>query len=301
MTHERAQVNTATTDTASPGVPADGHRSRPSANGQGLGDTPSDGGWFRAPNDLLRVHSQQLRPSGIAVYCCLAMHADATGVSWPSLTLIAHETGQSSRSVIRSISRLEALHLVRVQRPRDGRSNNAYLLTGTLWGSDSQTPPPVPHSHRGSDSQTPPPVPHSHRGSDCGSHEQDPFNKTQRNKTHEHTPPRERRGPSISQKQQEDFARFWSLYPETRKVDEHKALAEWAALDPSPELIETIMEALCQQTASDEWRRDRGRWVPKPDNWLRGKHWNKKVANNGTRTAGRFDPERHRQHYRRPS
>ena len=48
-------------------------------------------GWFRVPNEIIDAHGPALGPFGIAVYCCLAHHADAGGLCWPSFNTIARE------------------------------------------------------------------------------------------------------------------------------------------------------------------------------------------------------------------
>ncbi len=67
------------------------------------------------------------------------------------------------------------------------------------------------------------------------------------------------------------IASFWSLYP--RRVDEQLSRKAWAQLAPSADLQREIAAAVRAWTASAEWQREGGRFVPKPHNWLRRKRW----------------------------
>lgn len=62
------------------------------------------------------------------------------------------------------------------------------------------------------------------------------------------------------------FTSFWEAYP--RKIDRESAWKAWVQLNPSPDLINTIMSALDAWKASGQWTDDGGRFVPKAEKWL---------------------------------
>lgn len=65
------------------------------------------------------------------------------------------------------------------------------------------------------------------------------------------------------------FAQFWAAYP--RKVAKKDALRAWEQLRPSRELRETLLAAIQQQLASDQWQNPQ--YIPYPATWLRGERW----------------------------
>lgn len=68
------------------------------------------------------------------------------------------------------------------------------------------------------------------------------------------------------------FNKFWTDYP--RKVAKPAAARAWSRLNPTPELVEKIMNSVAAQTRSPEWQRDGGRYVPHPATWLGNERWN---------------------------
>jgi hypothetical protein len=67
------------------------------------------------------------------------------------------------------------------------------------------------------------------------------------------------------------FDRFWAAYPRHEK----RAAAEkaWRALQPDEALVARLMAAVSWQSASADWRRDGGRFVPHASSWLNGRRW----------------------------
>ena len=84
------------------------------------------------------------------------------------------------------------------------------------------------------------------------------------------------------------FAEFWDLYPKKRsKGDAEKA---WAKLKPSPELVQTILRSVEVAKARDDWRKDRGKFIPYPASWLNAKGWeDADVAQPGASASQVFD------------
>jgi hypothetical protein len=64
------------------------------------------------------------------------------------------------------------------------------------------------------------------------------------------------------------WLQFWNAYPlRVAKKDARKA---WAELEPTPELVDRIIEALAWQVP--KWARD-GYGTPYPASWLRAERW----------------------------
>lgn len=69
----------------------------------------------------------------------------------------------------------------------------------------------------------------------------------------------------------EGFAEFWKRYP--RKKNKGDAEKAWKKLSPDAGLVSAILEAVEVAQASDDWRKDAGRYVPYPASWLNAKGW----------------------------
>jgi hypothetical protein len=69
----------------------------------------------------------------------------------------------------------------------------------------------------------------------------------------------------------ESFDSFWSLYP--KKVEKKKSRDKWGKLAPDEVLTKRIMDALAIQIKSEQWNKEKGRFVPSPLTWLNGERW----------------------------
>ena len=67
------------------------------------------------------------------------------------------------------------------------------------------------------------------------------------------------------------FALFWQEYP--RKAAKAAALKAWQKLNPSPELVERILEHVRDHKRSQDWIKDGGQFVPHPATFLNGRRW----------------------------
>jgi hypothetical protein len=71
------------------------------------------------------------------------------------------------------------------------------------------------------------------------------------------------------------FARFWEVYP--RKIGRKDALAAFLKIAPDAPLTERIIQAVQRWSASADWLREGGRFVPNPAKWLESEGWNDEV------------------------
>lgn len=84
-----------------------------------------NGDWYWINKVLLDEYGEKLKPIGIAIYNCLAAHANQEGFCFPSHKHIANKIGASISSVQRGIRQLIKLNLVRKGRQR---YHNLYYL-----------------------------------------------------------------------------------------------------------------------------------------------------------------------------
>jgi len=77
----------------------------------------------------------------------------------------------------------------------------------------------------------------------------------------------------------EDFDTFWSAYP----VKKGKGAAEksWQKLSPD---LQTVIIAIEAQKQSDQWTKDKGKFIPYPATWLNQKRWEDEVEVTNTST-----------------
>lgn len=90
------------------------------------------------------------------------------------------------------------------------------------------------------------------------------------------------------------FAKFWNRYP--RKQHKQEAWREWCRLAPDAETTDLIARAVETRKQSRLWQEDGGRYVPKPDKFLRGRQWedellevDKPQEDCGNSACGTFD------------
>ncbi len=72
------------------------------------------------------------------------------------------------------------------------------------------------------------------------------------------------------------FDRFWSAFP--RKVAKQDAEKVWSKLKPQGELLEIIISAVQRQAVSEQWVKEKGKYVPHAATWLNGKRWEDQEA-----------------------
>ncbi|MBO4520732.1 MAG: hypothetical protein J5787_05950 [Alphaproteobacteria bacterium] len=68
------------------------------------------------------------------------------------------------------------------------------------------------------------------------------------------------------------FNEFWSAYP--YKVARIAAEQAWARLNPTPELAAEIIAGVkLHREKNESWRREKGRYIPKPETFLADQRW----------------------------
>lgn len=67
------------------------------------------------------------------------------------------------------------------------------------------------------------------------------------------------------------FCRFWDAYP--RRDSKKAARKAWAKLNPSPQLVTQMIEALAWQVPLNRWDTVNREFAPYPASWLNGERW----------------------------
>lgn len=118
----------------------------------GMRDRDTDGGWWWMANEAVDEHLPVIGVAAFAVYAVLCRRANREGCAWPSLSLLADDTGLGRATVKRSIPVLEQAGLLQVERgarKADGSLEaNRYRLVGrrrpaglALGGGLTMSPP----------------------------------------------------------------------------------------------------------------------------------------------------------------
>jgi hypothetical protein len=71
----------------------------------------------------------------------------------------------------------------------------------------------------------------------------------------------------------DDFNQFWSVYP--KKVGKLAAERAWKTAKKNRKLpsIETVIEAVERQKASENWQKKNGQYIPGPQRWINEGRW----------------------------
>ena len=72
------------------------------------------------------------------------------------------------------------------------------------------------------------------------------------------------------------FASFWGMYP--KKVSKKAAWKAWQKIEYTPELVVKIMTSLGLAIESEQWVKDKGRYIPHAATWINGEKWNDELT-----------------------
>jgi hypothetical protein len=78
------------------------------------------------------------------------------------------------------------------------------------------------------------------------------------------------------------FDKFYEAYP--RKVGLQAAVKAFAKCNPTPDLVEKMIEAIDAQKQSPQWAKDGGQFIPHPATWLNQGRWMDESDGVGTGT-----------------
>jgi len=80
-----------------------------------------------------------------------------------------------------------------------------------------------------------------------------------------------REGKGIGREVYAHFEKFWKAYP--RKKSKGQAEKAFIKLNPSEQLLETIISKIEQAKTSKEWQEEGGKFIPYPATWINAKGW----------------------------
>ena len=75
------------------------------------------------------------------------------------------------------------------------------------------------------------------------------------------------------------FDLFWAAYP--RHTAKETAKKAFDKLNPSAELLTTILDAISRQKTSVQWTKDGGQFIPHPATWLNQHRWEDELPTQG--------------------
>lgn len=67
------------------------------------------------------------------------------------------------------------------------------------------------------------------------------------------------------------FARFWQVYPKRKSKGD--ALKAFNQIRPDEQLQEAIITGVERAMKSEDWKKDKGKFIPYPGKWLRARGW----------------------------
>ncbi|MBP7906318.1 MAG: hypothetical protein KA099_13460 [Alphaproteobacteria bacterium] len=77
--------------------------------------------------------------------------------------------------------------------------------------------------------------------------------------------------PSGAQTIKDRFDRFWAVYP--KRKSKGRAEQAFRKINPSEQLLVTMIAAIAQAKTTDEWLKENGKFIPYPASWLNAKGW----------------------------
>ncbi|AJO76477.1 helix-turn-helix domain-containing protein [Pseudomonas sp. MRSN 12121] len=184
----------------------------------------------------------------------LADNASDMGECWPSYQHIADQCEIGRSTVKLHIRELEKAGLLRREFRRKGELNQSNVFHLTLDGG-------ADHDLGGGAPDNPPGAP-DNPGGGAGAAPRT---------SHSYEPVKEPKPTVIPTDPVDGFDQFWKLYP--KKKGRKDAAKAWAKLKPNEELRQTLITALGQHSVSEDWTKDRGRYVPNAATWLNGERW----------------------------
>ena len=79
-----------------------------------------------------------------------------------------------------------------------------------------------------------------------------------------------------------DFETFWNEYP--KKIGKKAAFVAWQRAKDKPS-IDLIISVLRKQSASEQWTKDRGQFIPNPATWLNQGRWDDYISVDKSNTS----------------
>lgn len=189
------------------------------------------------------MQDRNLHITAKAIYSYLASFAGAGSSCYPSRGKICSDLGISSDTFAKYLKQLtDCRYLIVVQEKKHGRfAHNVYTLP------DMVSPCPII-----SDTVN---FGHGEMVSKNNNSKNNKYNK--KNST--------TKAPAAG------FDDFWMAYP--KKKAKEAAKKAWDKLRPDEELQGVILQAVQDQSASPDWKKAGGQYIPYPATWLNNRRW----------------------------
>ena len=236
------------------------------------------------------IEYSQSRLADRCVLVSIANHCDRQGKNaWPSVDTISHEAKVSPRQVQLSIARLSKIGELSVARNQGPHGTNLYGLPMVTEGNPSLLTQ-IPESDSGGAKSS---GVQNLRGANSSPGAQNPAPKTQNSAPEPFfessfepssttpLPPNGAASGKIAAKVSAGklngeecrnlFERFWNLYP--RPYSKHRTWAQWRSLNPTPEMLDAIIEDFTTRQQFQAWTRENGRFIPNSENYLKSRTW----------------------------
>lgn len=72
------------------------------------------------------------------------------------------------------------------------------------------------------------------------------------------------------------FQDFWQIYP--KKIGKGKAKESWEKIKPDASLVKKMIEKIELFKQTEQWKKDRGQFIPNPATWLNQGRWEDEVT-----------------------
>ena len=243
---------------------------------------------------------QDIKPA-TAKFVLVAM-ADRAGedhTCFPSVDKLARDTSLNRKTVLSSINFLIAAGFIQDTNKRMGKTNRVivYRLIGVVSRHDRSSTKngTVKQAHRSSTkngtvkqaqswTETVPKTAQSNSTVFGTLNQSEDLNQPRNPKPPPIVPPLSPKKENNSQVVQADadppstspFARFWQAYP--RKRSKGQAEKVFKKINPSEQLLATILAGIERAKTSEQWLDAGGRFIPYPATWLNARGWEDEIA-----------------------
>lgn len=92
----------------------------------------------------------------------------------------------------------------------------------------------------------------------------------------------ELKGTTIQSDSSATFNQFWNTYP--KKENKTEAEEVWVTLNPSDELVNTIIMSVNNWKKTERWKEEGGRYIPQAGKWLQNRRWEDELPKSSSDT-----------------
>lgn len=197
---------------------------------------------------------------------CKAWHPSTRGVVSLKLSAFARLFGATVEQAEKVIAEIEEMHIADVERDGDVVTVTCRRVVRDWLAAEARSNTLSASGQRGAKKRW---GGHSHpNGQDNGVAIERPIaiqNPESRSQQVPPLPPRSEPRPSVAER---EFEEFYLAYPKKRsRGDAWKA---WRTLHPP---LQQCLESIEKLKQTEEWRKERGQFIPHPATWIRAQGW----------------------------